>query len=89
MFHAEDAAQREIWVNAIQTVAESLKDKQTDQDAMSVSQLPLDTMDNESLLDDDRISRITVAGLCQNSRLFIFQLNFRSLNSTRNAIQRG
>lgn len=62
MFHTENAAQREAWVNQIQMVAESLKDKPSDPDTMSVSQLPIDIMqqDNDSL-DDDRISRITVA----------------------------
>lgn len=62
MFHTENSDQRDLWVDAIQIVADSLKDRQMDPDSMSVSQLPLDTMDNESFLDDDRISRITVAG---------------------------
>lgn len=61
MFSTDNPDQRDLWCDAIETVAESLKEFQKDPDSMSVSQLPLDTMENDS--DDDRISRITVAGM--------------------------
>jgi hypothetical protein len=89
MFHTANAVEREAWVDAIQNVAESLKDRPSDPDSMSVSQLPIDIMqqDNDSL-DDDRISRITVAGLsfCWSKELLYALHEFRSCNSTRDAI---
>jgi hypothetical protein len=89
MFHTSNPMEREAWVNAIQAVAESLKDKQSDPDTMSVSQLPIDIMqqDNDSL-DDDRISRVTVAGVCVQ-KLILLSFKFRSCNSTRSRISCG
>jgi RAC serine/threonine-protein kinase len=64
MFHTETPAQRDAWLNAIRTVSESLQSSQLDPDSMSVSQLPIDCMMQTDVdsLDDDRVSRTTVAG---------------------------
>lgn len=83
MFHTDTAEQRETWVNAILTVAEALTDRKADPDALSVSQLPLDKMDSESLTGEERK---TVEG--EQCRMDIeLILLFRGRCSTRNAIQ--